>query len=428
MISGQNFSNFGLNEDSVGEELSTSKLKDVVNIYLVMQSEFLRRLALCLSCDLRSASVALDIGQDLKLMSNICDDVMQILNGNCQQLRLCLRYNQALGCGDSQNGENLSTVKILPGEGSAIRPSVTSGCLHLQNCLLKMREIENSDLHNGNTSGLSVTKENLQEIMNELSVCQEAVQESIEIVSNILNPEDKILKMQSDEEDTTKVDKEGNITLIPENKEIKHYDEVFEAFIKDSDHKLLNKDDQEDMQEAKEKLKDSKQTKKVLRELKSVLVGKQREWKVREEKALARQNGENLSIETNTDVELKQCLDVQQEKQGDRYSLGSSSDCDIDQDDSDDDSTEDKTSIVGHTLLNNHSMFRRPKHPKKSTKSKGNFSSLESTETQLPSVIDNVITDKEGRLRTLNTQPIGFDNRLVVILRTVLQYYFQTRD
>ena len=414
--------NFGLaavNEDTVGEELNTSKLRDVVNLHLVMQSEFLRRLALCLSCDLRFVPRTLDLDQDLGHMNRICDDITELLNTNCDQLRLSLRYNQALGCGDPQSRENMSVVKTSSGGCSDLRPSVTSGCLHLQNCLLKLREIDNSDLHNENTSGLRVIKKNLQEIMNELTVCQEAVQESFEIVSGILNPENNILKIQNGVEDTTKDEKDVNITFITENKEIKHYDEVFEAFIKDSDHKILDQDDKEDIQEAKEKLKESKQTKKVLRELKSVLVGKQMEWKVREEKALARQKGDSYSIEneskTEVVVNIQQSQEVKQDRHTDRISLGSSAstDCDTDLDDSD-----DKTSIVGHTLLSNQNMFRRPKRVKKSAKSSKTvkFSPFESDETKLTAVIDNVITDREGTLRTLNTQPIGFDNRSVVIL------------
>ena len=355
-------------------------------------------------------------------MSRICDDITELLNTNCDQLRLCLRYNQALGSGDSQSRENMPVVKTGPRGCYGLRPPVTSGCLHLQNCLLKLREIENSDLHNENTSGLPVIKENLQEIMNELTVCQEAVQESFEIVSGILNPENRIMKIHNEVEETAKDEQDGNITLITENKEIKHYDEVFEAFIKDSDHKILDQDDKEDIQEAKEKLKESKQTKKVLRELKSVLVGKQMEWKVREEKALARQNGDTYPIENELNTEevvnnqqSQEVLQQERHADADRYSLGSSaspesSDCDTDHDDS-----EDKASIVGHTLLNNQNMFRRPKRLKKSAKSSKTvkFSPFESDETNLTSAIDNVITDREGTLRTLNTQPIGFDNRSV---------------
>ena len=69
-------------------------------------------------------------------------------------------------------------------------------------------------------------------------------------------------------------------------------------------------------------------------------------------------------------------------------------------------------------MMKNQNMFTRPKRPKRSTKSstKVIVSPCESDETKLPSVIDNVITDREGTLRTLNTQPIGFDNRLVLVM------------
>ena len=247
MFSGQNLANFGLqsvNEGSAGEELNTSKLRDVVNIHLVMQSEFLRRLALCLSPDLRSDSRSLALGQDLGHMSHTCEDIRLQLDTNCHQLRLCLRYNQALGCGD--NTGNMSKVNKIPSSCSDLHPSLKSGCLHLQNCLLKLREIETSDLDNENSSGLPDIKENLQEVMNELTVCQEAVQESFEIVSNILNPESKITEIQREIVDSTKDEQDGNITLITEGKEIERHDEVFEAFIKASDLTILDHDDNED--------------------------------------------------------------------------------------------------------------------------------------------------------------------------------------
>ena len=423
MFSGQSFVNFGLesvNEGSSGEELNTSKLRDVVNIHLVMQSEFLRRLALCLSPDLRSDSRSLVIGDDLGHMSLCCDEIRQLLDKNCDQLRLCLRYNQALGCGDSQPTENMTKVNKIPSRCINLHPSLNSGCLHLQNCLLKLREIEACDLDQENSSGLPEIKENLQEIMNELTVCQEAVQESFVIVSNILNPENTILKIQSEIGDSTKDEQDGNITLITDSKEIERYDEVFEAFIKASDLTNLDDDDKEDIQEVKVKLKESKQTKKVLRELKSVLVGKQLEWKVREEKALARQNGDNLSIETKTEDVINESLELEQEMKTDRNSLSSSesSECGTDHDDSDDDCSNDKSFKLGHKLLNNQNMFTRPKRPKRSTKSSTTVivSPSESDEIKLPSVIDNVITDREGVQRTFNTQPIGFDNRLVLVM------------
>ena len=322
MFSGQNLANFGLqsvNEGSAGEELNTSKLRDVVNIHLVMQSEFLRRLALCLSPDLRSDSRSLALGQDLGHMSHTCEDIRLQLDTNCHQLRLCLRYNQALGCGD--NTGNMSKVNKITSSCSDLHPSLKSGCLHLQNCLLKLREIETSDLDIENSSGLPDIKENLQEVMNELTVCQEAVQESFEIVSNILNPESKICKIQREIVDSTKDEQDGNITLITEGKEIERYDEVFEAFIKASDLTILDHDDKEDIQEVKVKLKESKQTKKVLRELKSVLVGKQLEWKVKEEKALARKNGDNLSIETKTEDVKNESLELQQKMKAESESV-----------------------------------------------------------------------------------------------------------
>jgi molybdopterin converting factor small subunit len=70
-------------------------------------------------------------------------------------------------------------------------------------------------------------------------------------------------------------------------------DEVFEAVIvaQDADPGFLGFDDDFVTQEEKHKSKrEKRQSKQVLQELKSVLVGKQKEWEVREARAVARQN------------------------------------------------------------------------------------------------------------------------------------------
>ena len=61
-------------------------------------------------------------------------------------------------------------------------------------------------------------------------------------------------------------------------------------------------------------------------------------------------------------------------------------------------------------------MFRRPRRPKNSSNSRSSLKVTrvgDDNENVEPLGHDNVITDKEGRLRTLNTQPIGFDNRYI---------------
>ena len=75
--------------------------------------------------------------------------------------------------------------------------------------------------------------------------------------------------------------------VITENFNIYHVDEVFEAYITNATVDLANTDtiNLENKRTGQEK----KESRAVLQELKSVLVSKQKEWKVREAKALARQ-------------------------------------------------------------------------------------------------------------------------------------------
>merc|ERR1719234_1111119 len=114
---------------------------------------------------------------------------------------------------------------------------------------------------------------------------------------------------------------EQTVHVIDEKAEVKHMDEVFEAFIsaRNVDPSELGFEDNFISKEEVERCKASeRQSKRVVRELKSVLVGKQKEWERREARAMARQQrvdwggGEgdpHLSNgESHTDQDVK-CLD-----------------------------------------------------------------------------------------------------------------------
>merc|ERR1711915_1114047 len=105
------------------------------------------------------------------------------------------------------------------------------------------------------------------------------------------------------------------------------------------------------------KLKESKQAKQVLSELRSVLVHKQNEWKIREGKALARQKGEEY-VEEDGDLFSNIKMD---ELKNDSFDLTAES---FD-DDSDVEDDEEKDDSVGHQLLKTHKLFMRPKKASK---------------------------------------------------------------
>ena len=149
----------------------------------------------------------------------------------------------------------------------------------------------------------------------------------------------------------------------------------------------------------------------MLSELRSVLVHKQNEWKIREGKALARQRGEEY-VEEEDDISNKSQMNKINPESFD-LTAESFTDSDVDEDD------ERRTESVGHQLLKTDKLFKRPK--KASNKPSRPQTYNEEAELKIEQDLemrnhlsrmnDNVLKDKEGRLRTFNVQPIGFDNR-----------------
>ena len=381
-----------------------------------LKNSILRRLALYFCPDLRAAGRGGRVLEDLGAVNSVCDEVNTVLGDNRERLGQALRYSEALGCVDTAQESSVSSkVHVKSSLRNNLQPSLFSGCLHLQNCLLKLRELEsNSKLHLDEKELLKVD-ENLQEILQELKVCQEAVVESSEIVQSVLNPESQISEVKKEDLLNENIsDAMKNVTVLTESSDPKHVDEVFEAFINktdESEDKTI--DNEEDFMEEKKKLKENKQTKKVLKELKTVLVDKQIEWKRREELALARVNKVDQIEVAAVEEETSNTTDVKNDIY--RHELkynAASSDSQSDTDDDCDDDTFDissaRSSEAGHQLLNNERLFKRPKRPTSSnTKSKNIF------DTNVNYSMNNVVKDKEGRLRTINIQPVGFDNRLV---------------
>ena len=361
--------------------------------------------------------------EDLRTVNGVCDEVNTVLGDNRERLGQALRYSEAMGCVNTAQESNVSgRVHVKSSLRINLQPSLFSGCLHLQNCLMKLRELEsNSKLHLEEEELLKVD-ENLQEILQELKVCQEAIEDSSEIVQGVLNPEAQISEVKKEDLLNDNIsDAMKNVKVLTESSDPKHVDEVFEAYIKkidESEDKTIDIDNEEDFMEEKKKLKENKQTKKVLKELKTVLVDKQIEWKRREELALARVSKVDQIEIATVEEEISRITDVKNDicvelKYNDASSESSSQgdtddDCDNDGDDVTIDVSSSRSSDAGHQLLNNERLFKRPKRPTSSnTKSKKLF------DTNVNNSMNNAVKDKEGRLRTINIQPVGFDNRLV---------------
>ena len=361
--------------------------------------------------------------EDLRTVNGVCDEVTTVLGDSEERLGQALRYSEAMGCVNTAQESNVSgRVHVKSSLRINLQPSLFSGCLHLQNCLMKLRELEsNSKVHLEEEELLKVD-ENLQEILQELKVCQEAIEDSSEIVQGVLNPEAQISEVKKEDLLNDNIsDAMKNVKVLTESSDPIHVDEVFEAYIKkidESEDKTI--DNEENFMEEKKKLKENKQTKKVLKELKTVLVDKQIEWKRREELALARVSKVDQIEIATVEEEISRITDVKNDicrhelKYNDASSESSSQgdtddDCDNDGDDVTIDVSSSRSSDAGHQLLNNERLFKRPKRPTSSnTKSKKLF------DTNVNNSMNNAVKDKEGRLRTINIQPVGFDNRLVL--------------
>ena len=112
-------------------------------------------------------------------------------------------------------------------------------------------------------------------------------------------------------------EKQG-VKVIDDSKEIAQMDEVFEAFIAQD----LNPNDfgfEDDFVSAEEKQKskrEMKQSKRVLEELKSVLIGKEKEFEVREARAVARQQKVEKEDDESIHDQVKSAADTSVETDG----------------------------------------------------------------------------------------------------------------
>ena len=140
-------------------------------------------------------------------------------------------------------------------------------------------------------------------------------------------------------------------------------------------------------EEDKKNGKKNKQSRKVLKELKTVLVSKQKEWEVREARALARQNGEAFD-ETVSEA-------VKQEEDNSDNNRAEDINPAVDISDSSCSDSESCMEMLGKTK-----MFRRPMRP---------------AAIQLPTTGG---WQAEKYTRQINTQPVGFDSRSVFTIDT----------
>ena len=159
-----------------------------------------------------------------------------------------------------------------------------------------------------------------QEIQTELNACLTCLDDGVEEIDFIGRPgssrsmTESELSATESSIDTQDNHKKQQDRVIDDTNEIAQMDKVFEAFIaQDIDPSFLGFDDDfVTQEEAQKPKKEKKQSNKVLRELESVLDGKQKEWEVSEAKAVARQ--ENVDKEDGNTFDKNEEFNSEPEK------------------------------------------------------------------------------------------------------------------
>ena len=194
--------------------------------------------------------------------------------------------------------------------------------------------------------------------------------------------------------------------VITENYNIYHVDEVFEAYITNATVDLANTDADTINLENKRTRQEKKESRAVLQELKSVLVSKQKEWKVREAKALARQQGTDYSEPEPVPVMASGLLSARPGVETDSGQLYNQADIDWAAQDRghqhcpagvffSDTSGSDSDSCL--ELLGKNKLFRRPLRPVAIKYQAGR---------DIGGSRGKTVSD-----RLINTQPVGFDSK-----------------
>ncbi|XP_023322769.1 uncharacterized protein LOC111697112 [Eurytemora carolleeae] len=231
--------NFGIQKDIPDQKLSVRQLKETIQLSLLQQSEYLRRFSLTF-CD--------KVRDDEELnRSGVLKHIKQII----LKIR---RVTEKLG------------KDILQDAGSSLLPD--------EDKLLEWLK-------------------GFKEIQGELNACLTCLEEGVDQIDDIKRPS-SARSLNSDEmcsevssAESVAGSSQCTQRVISESDEQSHMDEVFEAFI--SSDNLDMKFEDNFVQDYEKSKEERRQSKKVLNELKSVLRVKEKEFQVREAKAIARQ-------------------------------------------------------------------------------------------------------------------------------------------
>ena len=315
---------FGIDEQEVEakERVSVKELKDVVQVALIQQSEYLRRFALSFSESVREDKELNKAG----MLQQVRETISKIKEIN-SKLGKVFEYHQAMGVVSEKNQRHLlskrQTIDLIPLR--SVYTSLFSTGLHLQNSLLKVRNLEKvfDAIEKKKTKGtdmvvaLAPSDEHLLEwlrgfenVQTELNACVGCLDDGISQISLLQSKDaEKGEESPRDISDWTeplvlRQERKSPSLHMSDDTPVTNVDEVFEAVIGNEaagGDRTLGPD--EDASVDRIKLRQMKRhSEMVLNELRSVLVGKAAEMEEREAFAMARQT----NLENCDDISVAQ--------------------------------------------------------------------------------------------------------------------------
>lgn len=306
---------FGIEEgDEIPDEsVSVRALKDVVQLTLIQQSEYLRRFSLAF-CEKAREDHKLDEVGVVSQVKNLVSSIRKI-NSKLGQV---FDYHQAMGLLSEKKSQSLllsrrQKIDLLPLR--SIYTSLFSTGLHLQNSLLKIRDLEKHFDHIEQSktrdtdmfAALLPSDEHLlewlkgfQAVQSELNACVGCLDEGVSQI-DFLQAKDQITPPKltpHNEHNHSKIEKDpkesDNLVKMSVATSTEPVDEVFEAVIPKNGTEEESHSEGEDpiiTLERKKRSMERMQSDRVLDELRHVLVEKAAERERREALALARMHG-----------------------------------------------------------------------------------------------------------------------------------------
>ena len=309
--------------------IAIRELKETAQIALVQQSEYLRRFSLAFCERVRDTNVLNKAG----VLKHIRDLLVTIRNINCKLSRV-LDYHQAMGFDleKLEQGQSQALMEKPPLVGSGVRgsssqkfvplrsiyTSMFSTGLHLQHTLLKLRSLEQvfeafekknhkkTTSRRGRTSPPIPVDEvkliewlgSFQEIQAELNACIGCLDNGVSQISSLQQDKCAVAnKSAAATSDPTSINEIKETAALSTTQVIRDqdpisptFDEVFEAILAETDEDTAQKDAanaRDDFDEVRVEMQ--KQSNRLMKELKGVLVHKAKEHERREAHAIARQ-------------------------------------------------------------------------------------------------------------------------------------------